>query len=263
MEPRVRTILFNECADGSLYQLADPDAPNEMEFQSWVARALTCVYPGYSCLLFEGSFVHGDRSYRPDLALVAKDFSHWFVIEVELVSHSFEKHVLPQVRAFCYGTAGQDCVSVLARELGISPVQAKTLIEFVPRAVVVIANKREPHWQIALKAHDIQLLAVSVFRSKKGLDAVELDGTLEVTSESLGFGVYSVADRSMRFHKSLRLPAGGVQINDPSGGLAFWTVTPDGDRTWVTKDVGFPDIEDGSYVQLVRTIDGHVSMRRP
>jgi hypothetical protein len=243
--------------------MTDPDAPNEMEFQSWVAKVLSCVYPNYLCVLFEGSFAYYDRSYRPDLALVAKDFSHWFVIEVELVSHSFEKHVLPQVRAFCYGTAGPDCVSVLSRELGVSSEKARTLVELVPRAVVVIANKREPHWEIALGAHNIQLLAVSVFRSKNGLDAVELDGTLEVFSESLGFGIYSVTDRSLRFHKGLRLHAGSVQINDPAGGLALWTVTPAGDVTWVTKDVGFPDIEDGAYVQIIRTIDGRLSIRRP
>jgi hypothetical protein len=259
----MRTILVSECATGSLYQLTDPDAPNEMEFQSWVVKALSCVYPKYMCVLFDGAFAYDDRSYRPDLALVARDFSHWFVIEVELVSHSFEKHVLPQVRAFCYGAPAPDCVSILARELDVAPAQARTLVGFVPRAVAVIANKRESHWEIALRAHNIQLLAVSVFRSEKGVDAVEVDGVLEVFAKSLGFGTYSVADRSLRFPKTLRLDAGLVEINDPGGSLAFWTVTPTKDATWVTKDIGFPDIEDGTYVQLIRTVDGHLSLRRP
>jgi hypothetical protein len=259
----MRTILVNECAPGSLYQMADPDVPNEMEFQSWVAKALACVYPRYQCLLFEGSFAYDDRSYRPDLALVARDFSHWFVIEVELVSHSLEKHVLPQVRAFRYGTPALDCVSLPARELGVPSEQAHTLVEFVPRAVVVIANKRDPRWEIALGSHNIQLLAVSMFRSEKGVDAVELDGTLEVFAESLGFGIYSAVDRSLRFHRMLRLPAGPVQINDPDSVLAFWTVTPADDATWVTKDVGFPGIEDGTHVQLIRTVEGRLSLRRP
>lgn len=128
---------------------------------------------------------------------------------------------------------------------------------------MVVANKRDPHWEIALRSHRIQLLAVSLFRSDQGVHAVEVDGILEVLSESLGFGIYSVPDRSLRFAKTLRLPAGPVQINDPEGGLAFWTVTPAEDTTWVTKDVGFPDIDEGTYIQLIRTMDGRLSIRRP
>lgn len=263
MEQSMRTILVGDCAIEHLYEMTDPDAPTEVEFESQVVQALTCIYANYHCIVFGGSFELENRTCKPDLALVANDFSHWFVIEVELVSHSFEQHVLPQVVAFRYGDPQLDCISVLSRELEKPPERVKTLLDHVPRSVVVVANKREPQWQIALRAHDIQFLAISKFQSRFGVPAFEVDGTLEVLQESLGFAVYSATDRSLRFPKTVRLPSGAIQINDPAGSRSSWTVTRDDHCAWVTKDVGSASIAEGSYIQVVRTIDGRISLRRP
>jgi hypothetical protein len=129
----MRTMLLGECAEGNIFRLWDPDASLETEFEMVAVRALSCIYPNYHCFVFTGSFRYDDRVYRPDLALVAKDSSHWFVIEVELTSHSFENHVLPQVRAFQYGEFQPDCATILARELGIDERRAATL----PSALVL------------------------------------------------------------------------------------------------------------------------------
>jgi len=93
----MRTIMVGDCSPERVYQLSDPDAPNETEFEYTVARILSCVYPDFLCIVFGGGFKYDDRISRPDLAMIARDFSHWFIIEVELVSHSFMDHVLPQV----------------------------------------------------------------------------------------------------------------------------------------------------------------------
>jgi hypothetical protein len=257
-------ILVGDCVVDRLYQMSDPDAPSESEFEYAVAKALSCMCSAdYQCIVFGGSFQYDDRCHRPDLALVAKDFSHWFIIEVELVSHSFEGHVLPQATAFQYGEPQSDCVSVLCRELALSQERARTFIRHVPRRVAVIANKRDRRWRIALDAHKIQFLTVSVFRSTIGIEALEVDGTLEVLKESLGFGVYSATDRSLRFPRTVKLPVGTVQINDPGGSISSWTVVHDDRFTWVTKEVGVPDIPDRSHVQIIRAIGGRLSLRRP
>jgi hypothetical protein len=263
MGARMRTLLVGDCASDRLYQMSDPDAPNESQFELFVAKALSCVYSDYFCIVFRGSFRYDDQLYRPDLALVARDFSHWFVVEVELTSHSFNGHVLPQVLAFRYGEPQSDCSVALSRELHVSQDRAQTLLRYVPRTIAVVANKRESRWQIALDAHNIQMLTVSVFRSNSGVEAVELDGMLEVMEENLGFGTYSATDRSIRFPKTVKLPIGLVQINDPAGSLSLWTVVRDRDCTWITKNLGIPNIPDGSYVQIVRSYSGFLSFRRP
>jgi len=136
-------------------------------------------------------------------------------------------------------------------------------LDYVPKSVVVVANKRDFRWEIALAAHNIQLLAVSSFRSPDGVDAIEVDGVLEVIEESLGFGTYSVADRSLRFHNTPKLPTGRVQINDPLGAPAYWIVSHSQRATWITKEFGAPDIDDGSHVQIVRSVGGRLSLKRP
>lgn len=258
----MKTILVGDCAPDRLYRLSDPDAPTEQEFEFAVAKVLSCIYPAYKCVVFGGTFHLEGREHRPDLALVARDFSHWFIIEVELASHSFFEHVLPQVRAFRYGDPHHDCITILARELDVSRSQAETLIVHVPSTVAVVANRREPAWETGLGALDIQLLAVSVFTSPAGISAVELDGTLHVAREHLGFGRYSVTDKSIRFPTVMRLPQGRLQFDDPDGALSWWMVVHGSEAIWATKEVGTPTIPHGAFVQLVRTFDGRLLLHR-
>ena len=79
----MRTFLVGECLEENKFTLWDPDAATETEFEMVVVRALSCAYPSYVCVVFSGGFRYDDRVYRPDMALIAKDLSHWFIIEVE------------------------------------------------------------------------------------------------------------------------------------------------------------------------------------
>lgn len=259
----MRTLLVGTCLAENCFDMTDPDGRTESEFEFAVATALSCLYTGYRCIVFNGGFRYDNHVFRPDLALVARDLSHWFIIEVELVSHSLDAHVLPQVRAFEYGTPEPDCVSILARELAIDPSQARTMLDYIPRAVAVVANRRDDRWLAALNAHNVQMLTVSVFRSSSGAEAVELDGVLVVVAKSLGFGAYFATDRSLRFPRTVELQRGDVMIDDPAGASASWTVAESGESVWITKNHGVPGYEDASFVQLVRTIDGRLVLRRP
>jgi hypothetical protein len=91
----MKTLMFGECAVERTFALRDPNFPTEAEFEYLAAKAIACAYPHYRCVMFGGAFLFEGRVSRPDLALVAQDFSHWFVIEVELVTHSLTLHVLP------------------------------------------------------------------------------------------------------------------------------------------------------------------------
>ena len=82
----MKTLLVGDCKPDHVFILSDPDAPSESQFEFEVAKALACLYPKHRCIPFTGSFRYGDRCYQPDLALISKDLSHWFVIEVELLS---------------------------------------------------------------------------------------------------------------------------------------------------------------------------------
>src|ERR1700723_1024466 len=87
-----------ECRKENVFRQLGPTAFSEIEFEAEVVRALTCLLPNYFCGVFAGSFLLDDERRSADLALIHKTLSHWFVVEVELASHSLSAHVLPQVR---------------------------------------------------------------------------------------------------------------------------------------------------------------------
>jgi hypothetical protein len=114
-----------------------------------------------------------------------------------------------------------------------------------------------------LRIHKVSNAIAALFRSPSGIEAVEIDGTLEVFEENLGFGIYSATDRSLRFPKEVMLPEGKIQINDPIGTVSWWTTSRDGRFAWVTKDLGAPDIPHEAHVQIIRSVGGRLSIRRP
>ncbi|HJQ35815.1 MAG TPA: hypothetical protein VKB93_01620 [Thermoanaerobaculia bacterium] len=258
----MKTLIVGECAPDTRYEIVDPSEPYEVEFENDVARALSCYRLEYRCIPFRGSFVYDDRVYRADLALIAADFSHWFIIEVELVSHSLQRHVIPQVRAFGYGRWQPDCVTSIAVGLKIDRQRAETILTMLPRSVAVVANKRISEWEIALSTVETQLLVLTIFRGREGRRAYELDGDLQVVRESLGFGTYSAVDRAIRFPSSTSVPEGEVQIVEMGSGVSWWIARRSGPTLWLTRKVGLPDFVDRETLQVLRAHDGRTSLRR-
>ncbi len=116
----------------------------------------------------------------------------------------------------------------------------------------------------ALQVLSVQMLSVSIYKSTQNIVAVEIDGMLEAVSEHLGFGQYSATDRSLRFPRDVRIPHGyDPDFRPRERSLSSWTVSPAADATWVTKDIGVPDIPHGAYIQLIKTAEGRLSLRRP
>lgn len=257
----MKSILIGDSQTGSRFDLFDPDGIAEVELELCVAQSLTRIYPAYECIVFTGKFLLDGRNYRPDLALIARDRSHWVVVEVELLAHSLEHHVLPQVRAFRYGEPRADCVRCLVDAGVMSISQAETFLRFVPRSVAVVANKRNRDWEIAIAAHGAQMLAVSIFQGPNNSKAIQVDGVLVGGEAHLGFGKVHATDRAVVFGHEVLVSPGEVQIQDLNGALTTWVTAKYGGATWFVKRVGAPDMIDGAYVQLVRNRDGGLAFK--
>ncbi len=258
----MKYFLVGECKKENVFQLVDPTQFLEVEFEAEVVKALTCLLPDYFCGVFAGTFKLDGQRRSSDLALIHRHFTHWFVIEVELTSHSFESHVLPQVRCFQYGEPEDSCITSLCRGFkGLDADRAKSILQHVPRFVAVVANRAEPQWEAQLRAVEVQMLTVSVLRDYQGRSGYEMEGKLNVQRESIGFAKYSAPDNSLRLPKSCGLPVGQIQIEDPFGVVATWVVREDGNTLWITKEKGFISLGHDSYVQVIRTIEGRLSLK--
>jgi len=257
----MKKLFIGECND-DIFNIIDPTAFVEIDFEAEVVKALICLQPDYWCGLFAGTFVLEGERRSADLALIHKSLSHWFVVEVELAGHSLEHHVLPQVRCFRYGEPDQSCVASLVRAFSaISPEQASALLRHVPRYVAVVGNIPDAAWRTALHALDAQYLTVSIYRDRNGRSAHEVEGRLVARTESLGFARYSAIDNCLRISKGGGLPVGQVQILDQFGNLAPWTIREKSGVLWISKDRGPALLKHECYVQLIRTSDGRLSLR--
>ena len=258
----MKSFVAGACSPSNVFQLVDPSEFSEIDFEAEVVKALTCLLPDYFCGVFAGTFLlDGDRR-SADLALIHKTFSHWFVVEVELASHSFEGHVLPQLRCFRYGEPDDSCITSLCRGFpGIERAQAQSIIRYVPRGVAVVVNSRSARWETALRVIDVQQLAVSVFKNNQGSTAHEIEGSLHVLRENLGFATFSPTDNSLRMSQSSSLPDGNLQMEDPYGVIGTWIVKKSGQTIWITKERGVPLLPPNGHIQLIRTYDGRISMR--
>lgn len=258
----MKKLVTGECNDDNIFHLVDPTAFVEVEFEAEVVKALSCLLPDYRCGVFAGTFVLEGERRKADLALIHKSLSHWFIVEVELAGHSFEDHVLPQVRCFRYGEPDQSCVTSLAAAFSwLSREQAAFLLSHIPRYVAVIGNLPNVEWHNALRALDTQYLTVSIYRDHKGRYAHEVEGRLVANTESLGFAQYSAVSNCLRIKKGCGLRVGQVQIFDQFGNPALWTIREASGVLWISKDQGPTLLTHECYVQIMRTPDGQVSLR--
>lgn len=258
----MKRLLTGMCSRDHIFELVDPTRFFEIDFEAEVVKALSCLFPQYWCGVFAGAFVlEGDRRVA-DLALIHRSISHWFVVEVEIAGHDFDDRVLPQVRCFRYGEPEPSCITSLVRAFKqLERPQAEIILRHVPRYVAVISNMPDSMWSEKLKTLDVQFLTMSVYIDHKNRYAYEIDGSLAVGTESLGFGRYSAIDNCLRIPRFCGLPTGGIQIVDQFGVLSEWTVRDEAGMLWVSKRHGPALIPHESYVQLVRTFEGQISLR--
>ena len=247
---------------GRVFELLDSSEIVEGEFTQWVVEALRQAKPAYRCFPFRGVFTLDGERRQPDLAIVAPDFSHWFVIEVELTRHSLRDHVIPQVRAFRFGDLEPQCVQDLANALDVTLDVARELLDYGPRSVAVVTEAENPSWREALEGLDVQVLSIVPFRSSSGDPAFAMGGDLFVMQESVGVGTYRVADGSilMPAHTALD-PGRHVILDSGRGSSSSWRAVKTKEALWVTKERGTLDLSVDSRVQLIRAADGALSIR--
>ncbi len=257
----MKIFVGGNCASDAVFNLFDPSAFSEADFEQHVVKALTCAYPDYKCIAFRAEFSFENQIRRSDLALIHSSLSHWFIVEVELLSHSLMGHVVPQVRCFRYGDLLSSSANLLCDSLPqIGYNRAISFLQFVPRSVLVVVNRESAEWRSCFRGLDVQMVTVSVYRRNDGQIAHEIGGSLFVVKENLGFFRYSAIDRSLRLPTTVSTMEERVQVEDPFGATGTWIVTRTDDAVWITKEIGDPGLPDNEMLQVIRTATGGLKL---
>jgi hypothetical protein len=158
----------------------DPLAFFETEFEGVILQNVHLLHPDAILLPFKQTVFSSEyESKKPDLALIDRDYRFWWVIEVELASHSLSSHVIPQTRVLVDGRYGDEHISALLRA---SPELDRDRLESMmrgePPRVVVISNRYDPRWDRELAAIGVAYSVFNVFRSTLNNDIFLFDGSL-------------------------------------------------------------------------------------
>lgn len=120
----------------------------ENDLERVVMQNLEIIFPQFHALLFKKSLLDSvtTLSKIPDLAIVKKDYTEWYIIEVELGKHQ-KNHVVDQIKAFynC-GYRDEHAVYIHSQRPDLDLDELKKMIAKVPPNFMVIVNENKPDW---------------------------------------------------------------------------------------------------------------------
>ena len=121
----------------------EPREPNsEKEFEEQVLRVADVLMPSFETASWKPLIRdrHG-RGAKPDLAMVSHDLEEWYVIEVELASHSIRGHIAPQLETLGNGVYDSSLVSSLRNSFPSKDVEALTRMVHREPGLLCIVNE--------------------------------------------------------------------------------------------------------------------------
>lgn len=163
-----RNKLFDEIASTSLY---------ENEFERLILQYSDLIFPNHHLVPFKITVQNEYGSAQADLVLIEKNYSRWWVVEVELGHHSLNGHVLPQVSTLARAAYGIKEAKYLSNNN--AKLDYSKLIDLFKGAqpnVVVIVNEPKPEWERALSKHDAIITIVQIFRNENNEHVFRING---------------------------------------------------------------------------------------
>lgn len=250
--------------EGESFELLSSTALLEAEYERIVLAQASGIFPGFIVVPFKPTVYYEGVPKQADIALIAPDYSTWWVGEIELSHHSFRGHVLPQVEVLARGRYDATHAEWLATrnpDLDIAALRAMMLGQ-QPRVVVVV-NAPCPAWVEPLSHEGAVIAIAELFRSSRNRLIVRRNGV----DIDLADDVVSVCrvDSGMRRMLQVDSPAQLLGAEEPlsieiADGVSSWRLILLADRVWLSPDRGSPFPQEAQTFQLVRTSEGRLRL---
>lgn len=242
--------------------LIDPCIRPEKKFQSDVIKVLKSYYPEYIIFPFSPYVRQGNICSRPDIALVHKNQSHWYLGEIETYGHDLFRHVIPQISCLKKGIISFGREKTLQKELNISRKQAELLIKHIPREVVVISNFFDLKWKNSIQQCGCSFICIYHYKKPGCSDEIFLPfGKLNNSLKSICFGEVNAIDNLIIFHK--KLPPRPFLNVTTHVGTSKWLLTFEGGKTCLIKEKGIIEFKHKTIVQMFQDSSGKYLLKDP
>lgn len=151
---------------------------SEEDLERSVILNLESVFPQFWATTFKKLLKNPTRKKgnTPDLALVKKDYSEWYVIEVELSNHNV-KHIQEQVDTFyrCnYNTTHADYL--YSKNPHLDQQKLRSMVSSFPPKLMVVINETNSSVNNAVKPYNCSVCIFQIFLDKDSNPIYRLNG---------------------------------------------------------------------------------------
>lgn len=243
-----------------------PTALAESEFESLLVQNAEIIRPGHRIVPFKKTAYASDRSARADLAIIADDYRHWTVVEVEMIRHDLHSHVIPQIRTLSEASYTAEHAQYLAaRAANFNAQKLTEMMRGEAPEVLVLVNKPDDEWAREIRRYGAHMMVFEIFRSTTSNRHIfAIDGELpnhadDVLSE-LSFGLLPRL-LAVSSPAALNFLPGEQQAVFIDNQVTYWERFDTATSCYLTP-VGNMPIKPGSTYALVRTDAGQLAIRQ-
>ncbi len=255
-----RLLISNEW-----YEQVSGPSIYENDFERLIVRYASDLFPDYHVVEFKALVQSENGGAKADLALIHKEYRHWWVVEIEMAHHSLGGHVLPQVTTLHsarYGSAEVDYLCTHSGELDLA--STRDMIKGAQPQVLVIVDRPVLAWMPDLSALGIPLMVVEVFRSDRNEHALHISG--EYPTAQAEFLSICEPDRMLPRLLTVHSPAQlgvvpGAQLEiEIDGATTEWKRIDVADKVWLSPLRSNPLTSLRGPVRLIRLENGRLSI---
>jgi len=220
------------------YEEFEPGSYIEDTLERIILSRSEDVFPDYYTLPLKKTIEYNGESSQPDLCLIKKDYSRWYVVEVELAKKSFKGHTETQIRVFSNGKYNSSDISkyLVGKEPKLSEVSLKQLILKEDPGVLIMVDEY-PKWADEAKGYPrTGILVFGMFDHPDGVEAYRIDGEhpiVEIDRSRCRFPKYPVNMLIISTPKVLDISSGQEVIIIVNGRKTKWERLDSGSDTFL------------------------------
>ena len=235
----------------------------ERDYEKLVYNQADIIFPEHHTVPFKFPVETEHERRIPDLALIDRSYRHWWVVEVEMVHHSLNGHVLPQVEVFSRGRYGNEHGNYLLEQSNeLDPDAVRDMIKGSQPGVLVVVNQEAPTWVEPIHSIGGLLTIVQVFRSSLNQHILRVNGDLLTRTSAEVVSICRLDPIMPRLlhvdsPASLGVAPGGRLTILFGEGATEWARLDSADKVWLSP-IGNNPLSSGMEYQVMRETEGRL-----